>query len=573
MSNPIYLGHTETAAIADLDVLKGGIPGRAPTVATLQAFIETRPFYVTDFGAVGNGAVDDTAAIRLAVAAVPAAGGVIVFPRGTYKVTGIITLTGSNIAIEFERGASIAATVSAADGAIFYADTKNNISVTGGTFTGTFPWAVFIFRGSGHRVRGNTISGGTVPSTAHGTCGGVYVEEISDSEIDNNIVSGCGAGGIDAGADIQCNNGDTIATNVHITNNKCASTAVVCNILCYNPFRCRITGNTATGARVFASSTGAGGYGILVYKTVGMTSALIGDTVIAHNTTYATQGVGINSQGCPRVTIADNDVETPCTVQTEVSLSVAGIVSEAERGIVANNRVKNSGKAGIIISGAGSFSLVIGNSVYHPALEGIAIQGATPTDVTIIGNYVDTCTGQLAIGAWRFQNVAHTRIVVMGNVMRSVGQGVFFSALSVGCVVKGNIETDLSDTSYIANNLGTVALAAGNHATSSTGKNINFPEGVSPNRGDISVTLVPGVDYETQYFRTNLTANRTVTLSTTNARNGSRFRVIREGVGAFTLDVGGLKTIPSATKAFVDVVFTVDPAIGDFWVLAGYGTL
>lgn len=54
----------------------------------------------------------------------------------------------------------------------------------------------------------------------------------------------------------------------------------------------------------------------------------------------------------------------------------------------------------------------------------------------------------------------------------------------------------------------------------------------------------------------------------TGAINGDRFRIVRTGLGAFTLDVGGLKTIPSATAAWADVEFT-----GSAWVLTGYGTL
>jgi len=91
---------------------------------------------------------------------------------------------------------------------------------------------------------------------------------------------------------------------------------------------------------------------------------------------------------------------------------------------------------------------------------------------------------------------------------------------------------------------------------------------VSADRGDTSQTLTAGVDAPTQRWATALTANRTVTLSTTNAGNGDTFRVVRTGLGAFTLDVGGLKTIPSATAAFVDVAFD-----GTTWILAGYGTL
>jgi hypothetical protein len=129
--------------------------------------------------------------------------------------------------------------------------------------------------------------------------------------------------------------------------------------------------------------------------------------------------------------------------------------------------------------------------------------------------------------------------------------------------------------SYLALNAGINAVTLDNFATSDApgSQRFNFPAGIAPNRGDADITLVPGVDFETQYFRSPLTANRLVTLSTKNVRNGSRFRVVREGLGAGTLDVGGLKTIPAATRAFVEIQYTIDPLIGAFWVLIGYGLL
>jgi hypothetical protein len=91
--------------------------------------------------------------------------------------------------------------------------------------------------------------------------------------------------------------------------------------------------------------------------------------------------------------------------------------------------------------------------------------------------------------------------------------------------------------------------------------------GVSGDRGDADQTLTVG-DHPVQRWATTLTANRTITLSATGAINGSTFRIVRTGLGAFTLDVGGLKTIPSATAAFVDVAHN-----GSTWVLTGYGAL
>lgn len=94
------------------------------------------------------------------------------------------------------------------------------------------------------------------------------------------------------------------------------------------------------------------------------------------------------------------------------------------------------------------------------------------------------------------------------------------------------------------------------------------PATLSADRGDAAVTLVPGQDNTVQRFATNLTANRVVTLNATKAVKDDWFRVVRTGLGAFTLDVGGLKVIPAGTAAFVDVMFD-----GAAWRLVGYGTL
>lgn len=86
-------------------------------------------------------------------------------------------------------------------------------------------------------------------------------------------------------------------------------------------------------------------------------------------------------------------------------------------------------------------------------------------------------------------------------------------------------------------------------------------------RGDENVTLMPRTSTMYQFFDTTLTANRTVTLSTTLAIKGDTFVVVRSAAtpGAFTLDVGGLQTVPVDTKATVTALFN-----GASWVLASY---
>lgn len=63
-----------------------------------------------------------------------------------------------------------------------------------------------------------------------------------------------------------------------------------------------------------------------------------------------------------------------------------------------------------------------------------------------------------------------------------------------------------------------------------------------------------------------LTADRTLTLSSTAARAGSALRITRTGIGAFNLSIGGLKNL--ATNTWAEVVFD-----GTAWYLAAYGAL
>lgn len=89
---------------------------------------------------------------------------------------------------------------------------------------------------------------------------------------------------------------------------------------------------------------------------------------------------------------------------------------------------------------------------------------------------------------------------------------------------------------------------------------------VSGDRGDADVTLNAGTDLEVQRFATALTANRTITLGT--GYPGALFRIVRSGLGAFTLDVGGLKTLGAGVAAWCDVGHD-----GTAWILTAAGTL
>jgi hypothetical protein len=66
------------------------------------SMISGAPVNVLDFGAVGNGTADDTAAIQAAFNSLPSSGGVVYFPPATtYLINTTINITKSNVVVDF----------------------------------------------------------------------------------------------------------------------------------------------------------------------------------------------------------------------------------------------------------------------------------------------------------------------------------------------------------------------------------------------------------------------------------------------------------------------------------------
>lgn len=93
---------------------------------------------------------------------------------------------------------------------------------------------------------------------------------------------------------------------------------------------------------------------------------------------------------------------------------------------------------------------------------------------------------------------------------------------------------------------------------------------VSADVGNAAKTLLARVDEPTQRWNTAITADRAVTLSTTGAVNGDRFRIVRTAAatGAFNVNVGTgpLKALAAATWAEVEFD-------GTAWLLTAFGSL
>lgn len=164
---------------------------------------------------------------------------------------------------------------------------------------------------------------------------------------------------------------------------------------------------------------------------------------------------------------------------------------------------------------------------------------------------------------WRGTITGHTAYDTSSpsnSAVQVVGSGA--GSLCVDLGVNGN---DYEGTAWTAK---AIDIDVAYWGTNCVHENNLGVSSVSADRGDSDVALVSGIDETTQRFNTTLTALRNITISTTGAYKNARFKIVRTGLGAFGLNVNGLKTIPSSTAASVDVVYD-----GAAWVLEGYGPL
>jgi hypothetical protein len=83
---------------------------------------------------------------------------------------------------------------------------------------------------------------------------------------------------------------------------------------------------------------------------------------------------------------------------------------------------------------------------------------------------------------------------------------------------------------------------------------------------DSAMTLQALVNSPTQVLRGAITANRTLTLSTTRAYSGAKFRVKREATGLFGVVIGALGTL--ALNSWMDMEYD-----GTQWVQTASGGL
>jgi polygalacturonase len=538
-------------------------------------------YSVKSYGAIGDGDTDDTTACQNALNAADLAGvGAVVVPPGTYKLTAALTpgsgttfLGQGGFLRQHTEAANVVTVASKSNVALVNLDVGYNTSTVRNTTNGLSVQTCTDVEISGCRVR-------------NGPGLGIYVANSQRARVHDNHIHSMLADGI------HVTNGSStghVSKDVTVSGNVVEGTGDDC-IACVS----YTTGGTAINEGISITGnvvTNGSARGITVAGGKGV--AVAGNTV---RNMASTSSAGI-------IAILDDNVSNPTFAPIDVSIT--GNTVGLAQGTTANTR------HGIRVY-RGSGVTVSGNTVAWGVGEGIKVYGTSTgpaySDDTVVANNIVHGTG--STGENGIYCIYARRVRITGNVVIDSYKGALSLDNVIDCQVSGNIWDEANKQNVGATNLVTVATSSGvsiqnnllrqvgnafTHGYTTTsagtvdyrgntfdvtatysgqltsvGASTVITPGWGADVGDADVTLTAGTSAETVRYATALTANRTVTLATAGAYQGAKFRIVRSGLGAFTLNVGGLKTIPISTAAFVDVEYR---ASAGSWALSGYGAL
>ena len=387
------------------------------TLQTVQTKLE-QYVSVKDFGAVGDGVVDDTAAIQAALDYVESAGGGEVFvPAGSY-------LSGKLIL-------------------------RDKVSIRGVGNTSKFIAKIIsddLFFSNDPSLSNITLSNFYVDLTAQTGSNGIYITHISDSEISGvTLYNAAGFG-----------------------------------FLIFNSVRCKYLRNTINTTRQWDGMTITTGSidnvieGNIVYNSydsgIGFTDTLgttcVGNYVKRQKISGNWYAPGIDAAGAKNAVITGNFV-----LGNEYGISVLqhpNSGSQPKRVTVTGNTIAD-GEYGVIVGPVAVIPpavseattrdgiVISGNSIYSQDVQGIAVVGLDSLGVTVTGNQISYCATGIGLDTT-------TKTSLLGNVVFANTTGInSFSSSNVALNMAFNVFQDNatpwtgtagSGTTYILHNKG-----------------------------------------------------------------------------------------------------------------------
>jgi polygalacturonase len=340
---------------------------------------------VRDFGARGDGQALDTAAIQAAVDALPA-GGVLLFPPGTYSIDAAVGIElKDDVRLELGRALIVGANVEGARCRLIEVSGRRNVAISGGTLVGSRggspEWGVGILASDASdllienvTLRDFYFDG--ILLTGNRGCRRVVVRGVVS---ENNRRSGLAA---PAAAEV-------LVEDSSFTGTRGQSPEAGANFE-PNP------GGEVRDVRVRRSTfAGNAGVGLYVHRGRGerVAIATLEDSVVADN------GHGVVMSGVDGVTILNNRVSGHRREATS-----AIVVADTAGAVVRDNRLLDNFRG--ILSGRATGVVIRGNTVEGMGIaatpgasadaNGIVCLGPAPgaePACSVIGNSVSRCAG------------------------------------------------------------------------------------------------------------------------------------------------------------------------------------